>query len=222
MLLDIEGLGDKLVDQLVENKMVESVSDVYSLTLEQLSDLERMAEKSAQNLLDALEKSKKTTLARFLYALGIREVGEATAKQLAQHYGDLSSLMSASEESLQTVSDVGPIVAKHIVSFFVENHNREVIDKLLEAGIHWEKVKTTSHALPLAGKTFVLTGTLKNFSREEAKEKLEQLGAKVSGSVSSKTSYVVVGEDAGSKLAKAKELGVSVLTEDEFLKIINK
>ena len=217
--LDIEGLGDKLVDQLVENHLIENVSDLYSLTLDELSDLERMAEKSAQNLLDALAHSKKTTLARFLYALGIREVGEATAKQLAEHYGDLSNLMKATEESLQTVSDVGPVVAKHIVSFFSENHNRDVIDKLLQAGVFWEKVKVSSH-LPLAGKTFVLTGTLQTLSRDEAKEKLENLGAKVAGSVSSKTSYVVMGADAGSKLAKAQELGVAILTEDEFLKLV--
>ena len=219
--LDIEGLGDKLVDQLVEKRMIATVADLYSLTLEQLADLERMGEKSAQNLLNALMKSKKTTLARFLYALGIREVGEATAKQLAQHYGDLSILMSATEESLQTVSDVGPVVAKHIISFFAENHNREVIDKLLQAGVHWEKIEITSYDNMLfAGKTFVLTGTLQTMSREEAKEKLENLGAKVSGSVSSKTSYVIVGADAGSKLAKAQELGVAILTEDEFLQLL--
>ncbi|HSW69266.1 MAG TPA: NAD-dependent DNA ligase LigA [Gammaproteobacteria bacterium] len=214
--LDIEGLGEKLVDQLVETHTLENAADLYSLTLEQLANLERMAEKSAQNLLDALAKSKKTTLARFLYGLGIREVGEATAKQLAQHYGDLSKLMSADEESLQAVSDVGPVVAKHIISFFAERHNLEVINKLLQAGIHWEKIEAPLD-LPLRGKTFVLTGTLTSLSREEAKEKLESLGAKVAGSVSSKTSYVVVGADAGSKLAKAQELGVKVLMEDEFL-----
>jgi DNA ligase (NAD+) len=212
-------LGDKLVDQLVETRMIESVADLYSLTVDELSHLERMAEKSAQNLLDALLKSKKTTLARFLYALGIREVGEATAKQLAEHYGDLPNLMKATEESLQTVSDIGPVVAKHIVAFFRENHNREIINKLLHAGIFWEKVTAPTHS-PFVGKTFVLTGTLETLSREEAKEKLEHLGAKVAGSVSKKTSYVVVGADAGSKLAKAQELGVPVLTEDEFLKLI--
>lgn len=217
--LDIEGLGDKLVDQLVEQHLIENVADLYSLTLDQLSNLERMAEKSAQNLLDALEHSKKTTLARFLYSLGIREVGEATAKQLAQHYGDLEKIMHADEESLQTVSDIGPVVAKHIASFFQENHNRIAIEKLLHAGIHWEKVKTVSN-MPFAGKTFVLTGTLQTLSRDEAKEKLENLGAKVAGSVSSKTSYVVVGADAGSKLKKAQELGVPVLEEEEFLKLI--
>jgi len=217
--MDIEGLGDKLVDQLVETQLIANIADLYLLTLEQLSGLDRMAEKSAQNLLDALAKSKKTTLARFLYALGIREVGEATAKQLAQHYGDLSALMKAREESLQMVSDVGPVVAKHIVSFFSENHNRDVIEKLLQADIRWEKVAVMKD-LPLAGKTFVLTGTLQTMSRDEAKEKLENLGAKVAGSVSSKTHYVVVGADAGSKLAKAEVLGVPVLTEEEFLKLL--
>jgi len=218
--LDIEGLGDKLVDQLVENRLIDNVADLYSLTLEQLSGLERMADKSAQNLLDALNKSKKTTLGRFLYALGIREVGEATAKQLALHFGDLSLLMEATEESLQQVSDVGPVVAKHIESFFREKHNQDVIKKLLEAGIHWEKIEVSRESLPLVGKTFVLTGTLETLSRDEAKEKLESLGAKVAGSVSSKTSYVVVGADAGSKLKKAEELGVAILTEDEFLKFL--
>lgn len=217
--LDIEGLGDKLVDQLVENQLITSVADLYLLTLDPLANLERMAEKSAQNLLDALAKSKKTTLARFLYALGIREVGEATAKQLAQHYGDLQNIMGATEESLQTVSDIGPVVAKHITSFFAENHNREVIKKLLESGVYWEKVKSVSD-MPFAGKTFVLTGSLQTLSRDEAKEKLEALGAKVAGSVSNKTSYVVVGADAGSKLKKAQELGVAILTEDEFLKLL--
>ncbi len=219
--LDIEGLGDKLVDQLVEKGVVTTVADVYSLTLQELSDLERMAEKSAQNILDALVASKKTTFARFLYALGIREVGEATAKQLAQQYGDLDALMKADEESLQQVSDIGPVVAKHIVAFFAEKHNRTVIDQLLQAGIHWEKIKAAS-SLPLAGKTFVLTGSLQTFSRDVAKEKLEHLGAKVAGSVSNKTSYVVVGADAGSKLTKAQALGVSILTEDEFLKFLER
>lgn len=217
--LDIEGLGDKLVDQLVENNLINHVADLYYLTLDQLSHLDRMAEKSAQNLLDALAKSKKTTLARFLYALGIREVGEATAKQLAKHYGDLEKIIQADEESLQTVSDVGPVVAKYIVSFFAEDHNRDVIKKLLQAGIHWEKTIVTSHT-PFAGKTFVLTGSLQTLSREDAKERLENLGAKVAGSVSSKTSFVVVGADAGSKLKKAQELGVTILTEEDFLKLL--
>jgi len=220
--MDIEGLGDKLVEQLVDIGLIENVADLYTLTLEQLAGLERMAEKSAQNLLDALNKSKNTTLPRFLFSLGIREVGEATAKQLAHHYGELSELLSADEESLQSVQDVGPVVAKHITSFFAEKHNRTVIDKLLQAGIHWEKMTAKKHDLPLAGKTFVLTGTLQSLTREEAKEKLESLGAKVAGSVSNKTSYVVAGEEAGSKLTKAKELSVPVLNEHELLEFFNK
>lgn len=217
--MDIEGLGDRLVDQLVENQLIKTIADIYSLTLSQLSNLERMAEKSAQNLLDALDKSKKTTLARFLYALGIREVGEATAKQLARHYGDLSMLIAATEESLQNIQDIGPVVATHIVSFFSEKHNRDVIEKLIEAGIQWETVKVAED-LPFAGKTFVLTGTLQTMTRDEAKEKLEQLGGKVAGSVSTKTHYVVAGAEAGSKLAKAEMLGVPVLTEEAFLELL--
>lgn len=220
--MDIEGLGDKLVDQLVETNLVNHVSDIYSLKLNQLADLERMAEKSAQNLLDALEKSKNTTLARFLYALGIREVGEATAKQLALEYGDLPPIMSATEEELQSIQDIGPVVAKHIASFFAEKHNRDIIKKLQAAGIHWKIIQKSAQSQPLTGKTFVLTGTLASMTREEAKEKLEALGAKVAGSVSSKTSFVVAGEDAGSKLTKAKELGVEVLNEKQFLEFLKK
>lgn len=217
--MDIDGLGDKIIDQLVEEKLVETVADLYFLTLDQLANLERMAEKSAQNLLNALEKSKKTTFARFLYGLGIREVGEATAKQLAHHFENLTELFAASEEKLQSITDIGPVVSKHIVAFFSEEHNRFVIEKLLSAGIHWEKTKRPK-SLPLAGQTFVLTGTLKNLSREETKEKLESLGAKVSGSVSKKTTYVVVGLDAGSKLEKAKELGIPILDELHLLKLL--
>lgn len=218
--MDIEGLGDKLVEQLVDKNSVKTVADVYALTLDQLANLERMAEKSAQNLLDQLEKSKKTTLARFLYALGIREVGEATAKALSHYFGDLPEVMAANEEVLQTVPDIGPVVAKHIVAFFAEKHNRDVIDKLIAAGIHWEKLQRRSTSLPLTDKTFVLTGTLESMSRDEAKDKLEQLGAKVAGSVSKKTSYVVAGADAGSKLEKAQQLGVTVLDEQQFLAML--
>jgi DNA ligase (NAD+) len=220
--LDIEGLGDKLVDQLVEVQLVKNAADLYSLTLEQLIDLERMAEKSAQNILAALDKSKKTTLPRFLYALGIREVGEATAKQLANYFGDLPAIVAATEETLRAVQDVGPVVAKYIIAFFAEAHNREVIDKLIAAGVHWEQIKISARDLPLLGNTFVLTGALQKMTRDEAKDKLESLGAKVAGSVSKKTSYVVVGEEAGSKLIKAKELGIVVLGEDEFVSFIKK
>lgn len=218
--MNVEGLGDKIVEQLVDKKIINHVADVYSLTLDQLAALERMGEKSAQNLLTELEKSKKTTLNRFLYALGIREVGEATAKQLAQHFGDLPAVMAAKEEELQNVSDIGPVVAKHIVAFFAEKHNRDMIKQLIHSGIHWDKVAQAAE-LPLKNKTFVLTGTLQSMSRDEAKEKLESLGAKVAGSVSSKTECVVAGADAGSKLAKAKELGVRVMDEKTFLQFLS-
>jgi DNA ligase (NAD+) len=211
--MDIEGLGEKLVDQLVDEDMVRSVADVYDLTVAQVAGLERMAEKSAQNLIDALDKSKHTTLARFLFALGIREVGEATAQNLAQYFGELKPLMHADAEALQDVPDVGPVVAEHIAHFFHEKHNRQVIDKLLAAGIRWPKIeKVETAALPLAGKTVVLTGTL-SLPRDEVKEKLQALGAKVAGSVSKKTDLVIAGEAAGSKLAKAQELGIEIMDE---------
>ena len=213
--MDIEGLGDKLIDQLVDTKLVNSVADVYQLTQQQLADLERMGDKSAQNLLEQIETSKTTTLPRFLYALGIREVGEATAKQLAVYFHDLNALQSASEEKLQGVPDIGPVVAAHIVHFFQEAHNLDVISKLLKAGVHWKAMPVSKH-LPLLGQTFVITGTLPDMSRDEAKEELEKLGAKVAGSVSKKTSYVVVGEDPGSKYDKAKELGVKILDAKTF------
>jgi DNA ligase (NAD+) len=220
--LDIEGCGEKIIVQLVDENLIHNPADLYSLTLSQLVSLNRMAEKSAQNLLEAFEKSKKTTLARFLYSLGIREVGEATAKNLAKHFGDLQPLFSVTEDSLQEIEDVGPVVAKHIVSFFAEEHNRKVIKKLLLAGVHWEKITVSAKDSPLAGKTFVLTGSLASMSREEAKEKLESIGAKVAGSVSAKTTYVVAGADAGSKLAKAKKLNVPVMEEGEFLDLLKK
>jgi DNA ligase (NAD+) len=219
--INVEGLGDKLVEQLVDKGLIHSPADLYSLSLDQLSGLERMAEKSAQNLLDELEKSKKTTFARFLYSLGIREVGEATAKSLGKHFSDLPELFTANEEILQTIQDIGPVVAKHIGAFFAEKHNHDVIDKLLAAGVHWDKTAKKAENLPFAGKTFVLTGTLETMGRDEAKEKLEQLGAKVAGSVSSKTSYVVAGSDAGSKLIKAKDLGVEILDEKNFIHLLS-
>lgn len=218
--MNIEGLGERLIDQLVESHLVETIADLYKISFEQLVNLERMGEKSAQNKLDELEKSKKTTLPRFLYALGIREVGEATAKQLALHFGDLEPLIRATAEDLQAIPDVGPVVSEHIVAFFKEKHNLKVIEELQRHGVHWEKIKKPQQS-PLMGKTFVLTGTLETLGREEAKERLEGLGAKVSGSVSGKTDYLVVGSDAGSKLAKAKSLGVNILDEREFLKLIN-
>lgn len=219
--MDIEGLGDKLADQLVDSKLLASVADIYYLKQDELANLERMGEKSAQNLMEQIEKSKETTLARFLYALGIREVGEATAKLLAQYFKNLQSLKSASEEELQSVPDIGPVVAAHIVHFFHEAHNRDVISKLLKAGVHWEDVKESRH-VPLLGKTFVITGALSDMSRDEAKERLEKLGAKVAGSVSARTSYVVVGESPGSKLVKARELKVPILEDREFHAFLKK
>lgn len=218
--MDIEGLGEKLVDQLVEKGLVHGVADLYHLTLEQVAGLERMGEKSAENLLSALAKSKGTTLARFLYGLGIREVGEATAQGLARHFGDLQAIMQADEETLQTVPDIGPVVARQIAAFFHEQHNRDVITKLQAAGVHWPKAARRARAAPLAGKTFVLTGTLAAMTRDEAKERLQTLGAKVAGSVSAKTDYVVAGEEPGSKLDKARALNVAVLDERQFLQLI--
>ncbi|HYG31684.1 MAG TPA: NAD-dependent DNA ligase LigA [Methylophilaceae bacterium] len=213
--MDIEGLGEKLVDQLVDGDFVHHLADIYKLDLDALSNLDRMAEKSAQNILDALEKSKSTTLQRFIYALGIRNVGEATAKDLARHFGNLEALQNADAEALQLVPDVGPIVAESIYEFFREAHNQEIIAKLIDAGIQWQETtgRITS-AGPLTGKTLVLTGTLPNMSRDEAKELIEAAGGKVSGSVSKKTDYVVAGSEAGSKLDKAQELGVTILDED--------
>ncbi|MBI3773559.1 MAG: NAD-dependent DNA ligase LigA [Gammaproteobacteria bacterium] len=219
--MDIEGLGEKLIDQLVEKNLIEDIADLYSLTVDQVAGLERMAEKSAMNLIDALEHSKQTTLPRFLYAIGIREVGEATAQTLAQHFGSLEAIEQASEEQLQETPDVGPVVAAHIHAFFKQRHNLEVIEKLRRTGVHWPTMPKRAVAQqPLAGKTFVLTGTLMSLTRDEAKEKLQSLGAKVAGSVSKKTDYVVAGAEAGSKLAKAEELGIPILEEDEFLKLL--
>jgi DNA ligase (NAD+) len=211
--MDIEGLGDKLVEQLVDLGLVNNPAELYSLRLEQLSGLERMAEKSAQNLLEALEKSKQTTLPRFLFALGIREVGEATAQALANHFGSLEAIRLADEEQLQETPDVGPVVAAHIVAFFRQDHNREVIRALVEAGIRWPDVEPVSEERqPFMGKTFVITGTLSR-PRDEIKTDLEALGAKVSGSVSKKTDCLIAGEKAGSKLTKAEGLGVQVVDE---------
>ncbi|RZT93623.1 NAD-dependent DNA ligase LigA [Rivibacter subsaxonicus] len=221
--MDVEGLGDKLVEQLVgegeaegEGALIRTLPELYRLGLAKLMALERMGEKSAQNLLAGLEKSKQTTLARFIYALGIRHVGEATAKALARHFGALDRVLDASVEQLAEVADVGPIVAQSIRTFFDQAHNREVVEQLRAAGIGWAEHEGEADLSPkpLAGQTFVLTGTLPTLSREEAKEMLEAAGAKVAGSVSKKTHYVVAGAEAGSKLDKARELGVPVLDED--------
>jgi DNA ligase (NAD+) len=219
--MGIEGLGEKLVDQLVDGGIVQTPADIYRLGMSAVANLERMGEKSALNLLDAIEQSKRTTLARFVYALGIPNVGEATAKDLAQHFGSLDNLLAADAESLQQVRDVGPVVAQSIVDFLAEAHNREVIAQLRASGVHWpEHEQRHTAELPFGGKTFVLTGTLTTMSRDAAKEKLEALGAKVAGSVSKKTDYVVAGAEAGSKLDKARELGVAVLDEQEFLELL--
>lgn len=214
--MDIDGLGDKLVEQLVDEGLVKTVADLYRLTLEPLAGLERMAEKSAQNLLSALDISKTTTLARFLYALGIREVGQTTAATLATQMGSLEAISSATAEQLQEVPDVGPVVASHIVLFFKQAKNLELVEQLRSLGIEWPEPTASGHQ-PLAGKTVVLTGTLETLGRSEAKERLLALGAKVAGSVSAKTHWVVAGAKAGSKLTKAQELGLEVFNEQEFL-----
>ncbi|MBL8301622.1 MAG: NAD-dependent DNA ligase LigA, partial [Ideonella sp.] len=213
--MDIEGLGDKLVDQLVDEGIVHTLPELYRLGLANLLALERMGEKSAQNLLAGLEKSKQTTLARFLYALGIRHVGETTAKDLARHFGQLDRLLDANEFQLLEVPDVGPVVAASIRTFFDQPHNREVVEQLRACGIRWTEDDGTADTRPkpLAGKTLVLTGTLPTLSRDEAKELIEAAGGKVTGSVSKKTDYVVAGAEAGSKLDKAQALGVTVLDE---------
>jgi DNA ligase (NAD+) len=212
--MDVDGLGDKLVDQLVDSDQVKTLADLYHLKLDTLANMDRMAEKSAVNLLYALEKSKTTTLGRFLFSLGIRHVGEATAKELARHFGQLDAVMVASEDALLQVADVGPVVAHSIRTFFDQPHNREVVQALRDAGVTWPEGDALAPTeMPLAGITVVLTGTLQSMGRDEAKEKLEALGAKVAGSVSKKTHYVVAGAEAGSKLEKAQELGVSVLDD---------
>jgi DNA ligase (NAD+) len=219
---DIDGLGDKIIEQLVDQKLVKTPADFFSLEFVQISNLERMGEKSAANLIQSLEKCKQTTLAKFIYSLGIREVGEATAANLAAHYCELEAIKHANMESLQEVSDVGSIVAQHLINFFAEEHNVQVIDGLIAAGIDWpiiEKIKIDT--LPLSGQTFVLTGTLEQMDRNAAKATLQSLGAKVAGSVSAKTSCVVAGEKAGSKLAKAELLGVKVINEQEMLDLFS-
>lgn len=219
--MDIDGLGDKLIEQLVDQRLIKSSADLYALKKEQLLPLERMGEKLADNLLNAIEASKKTTFPRFLYALGIREVGEATALLLAQHFGNLNTLMQADETALMQVQDVGPVVAASIVRFFHQPHNREVIAALQQAGVHWQDMEARADFdQPLAGQTWVLTGALSSMSRDQAKEKLQQLGAKVSGSVSKKTACVVAGEAAGSKLADAEKLGIPVLDEGKLLALL--
>lgn len=227
--MDIEGFGDKLVEQLVDSNLANNLADIYRLDFHTLVNLDRMAAKSAQNIIDALTQSKKTTLARFIYALGIRNVGEATAKDLARYFGNVESIQNADIEELQQVPDVGPIVAESIVNFFAEAHNREIINNLIApteqggAGIHWDLVMAQSKATGIfTAKTFVVTGSLPTLGREDAKALIENAGGKVSGSVSKKTDFVVAGADAGSKLTKAQELGVRVIDETDLLKMLSK
>ncbi|MCY1253611.1 DNA ligase [compost metagenome] len=219
--MDIEGLGDKLVEQLVDQGIVRTPADLFKLGVAKLAALERMADKSAANLVAAIDASRETTMNRFIFALGIRHVGEATAKDLARHFGKLDALMAADEAALLEVNDVGPVVAQSIAHFFAEPHNVEVIEQLRAAGVHWAESEPVAKApAPLSGKTFVLTGTLPTMSREDAKELLEAAGAKVAGSVSKKTDYVVAGAEAGSKLDKAEALGVPVLDEAGMLALL--
>ncbi|HHG3265538.1 TPA: NAD-dependent DNA ligase LigA [Vibrio parahaemolyticus] len=221
--LDVDGLGDKVIEQLVDREMVETPADLFKLSAGVLTVLERMGPKSAQNIVNALEKSKLTTLPRFLYSLGIREVGEATAANLAQHFKSLEAIQAATEEQLIAVQDIGVVVAKHITTFFEEEQNQAVVQDLLVQGIHWPEVSAPEQgaALPLEGKTVVLTGTLSQLGRTEAKEALQSLGAKVTGSVSKKTDILFAGENAGSKLTKAQELGIEIKTEQDLLELIN-
>ncbi len=220
--MNIEGLGEKLVDQLVAGNYVENVADIYTLSATQWANLDRMGNKSANNLLKSLEKSKSTTLSHFLYALGIREVGESTAHLLAQQFGNLEKLMQANKESLQAIPEIGTVIAKNIVTFFSQTHNQTVISQLQSLGIHWQTHEPQVSDLPLTGKIFVLTGTLNNMTRDEAKLRLQTLGAMVSGSISKKTTYAVAGEKAGSKLEKAHALDIKILNEVDFLVLLEK
>jgi DNA ligase (NAD+) len=219
--MDIHGLGDKVVELLLTEGLINNIPDLYQLEAETLARLPRLGEKSAEKLIAALESSKKTTLPRFLYALGIRDVGEATARALAENYGDLAPLMQASEEGLQTVADIGPIVSAHIHAFFRQKHNVEIINKLIAAGMHWPVIQSSAAPGPLSGQTFVITGTLAAMSREEAAAELQKLGAKVTNSVSAKTTAVIVGENPGSKLEKARKLNIRIMDEQEFSGFIN-
>jgi DNA ligase (NAD+) len=219
--MDIDGLGDKLVDALVDHDLIYSVADLYELKLEKLINLERMAQKSAENLLNSIEASKQTTLAKFLFSLGIREVGEATAQTLANNFGTLDAVIAAPAEQLLEVEDVGPIVARHIVDFFRNPDNLAIVGALRHSGVQWKDIDQTAQALPLKGQTWVLTGTLEAMSRAEAKDRLQQFGAKVAGSVSAKTHVVVAGPGAGSKLNKAQALDIQVLSEESFIEFLD-
>ena len=219
--MDIDGLGDKLVDALVDHELIYSVADLYELKLEKLINLERMAQKSAENLLNSIEASKQTTLAKFLYSLGIREVGEATAQTLANNFGTLDAVIAATVEQLLDVEDVGPVVARHIVDFFRNPDNLSIVEAIRNFGVQWKDIDQTAQALPLKGQTWVLTGTLETMSRAEAKDRLQQFGAKVAGSVSAKTHALVAGPGAGSKLNKAQALDIQVLTEQSLIEFLD-
>ncbi len=220
--LDIEGLGDKWIDILVDQELVTTVADLYLLKKSDLTGLDRMGDKSATNLINAIDESRHPVLWKFLYALGIREVGEATAKAIASHFGSLEAISRADEESLQSVPDVGPVVAGHIRSFFDQKHNIETLEALKKAGVQWQEEEITAAEKPLRGETWVLTGTLSTMTRDQAKSHLENLGAKVAGSVSARTSCVVAGESAGSKLAKAEKLGVSIMDDGAFIDFLSR
>ena len=222
LAMDIEGLGEKLIDQLVEKEMVAAPADLFALTGEELAGLERMGKLSAENLCKALEASKETTLARFIYALGIREVGEATARNLAEHFGKLDALRAADAETLETVPDVGPVVAANIAGYFDDDANSQAVDALIDAGVSWPDVEIDMDAMPLKGQTWVLTGTLEGIGRNAAKARLTALGARVAGSVSAKTSQVVAGDKAGSKLARARSLEVPVMDAAEFAAFLDR
>jgi len=219
--LDIEGLGDRIVDQLVDRELVRTPADLFGLDLDQVAGLERMADRSASNLLESIARAKSTTLARFLFALGIRHVGEATAKELATHFGSLELCAAASLDELVNVTDIGPVVATSVRRFFDEPHNLEVIKRLRDAGVRWEETDAVTHATgPLLGRTLVITGTLPTLSREDAKERIERAGGTVAGSVSRKTDFVVAGTDPGSKLTRAAALGVTVLNEAQLIQLL--
>jgi DNA ligase (NAD+) len=219
--LDIDGLGDKLVEQLVDDGLIKQIDDLFTLTVEQIAAMDRMGEKSATNLVKALEAAKKTTLPRFIFSLGIREVGEATARNLANAFGDLDNVIQATEAQLLDVPDVGPIVAKHIVSFFNQENNHQLIQRLLDVGFAWEKIDVAEKAEQvLEGNTYVLTGTFATLKRDAAKAALLALGAKVSGSVSKKTTAVYAGDAPGSKVEKAESLGVPVMDEAALIQLL--
>jgi DNA ligase (NAD+) len=219
--LDIEGLGEKLVEQLVDAGLAQSPAGLFMLSRQSLAELDRMGEKSADNLLRAIERAKHTTFARFLFALGIRDVGEATAANLATHFGSLEALMQADLHRVQQAPDVGPVIAARVVEFFADPTNREVLERLQAAGVNWPAPRViAADGAPLAGLTFVLTGTLESMAREAAEDALRALGAKASGSVSAKTSYLIAGRDAGSKLRKASDLGVPILDEAALQRVL--